>query len=204
MHGGKIISLEGIHGVGKTTVAPMLVARLRAEGFRIELCTDQTATETGRLVRQVNLKLLNRLDPTTETFLVSAARREAYVQAVQPHLEAGASVITERFLDAFFAFGRVRRTDPHLLDLIAQFVADGRRPDLTILLDCPAHVALARIPQGERHRVEREPMHFHEELREAYLALARADAKRFEVINARKSPEALVEETLPMIRAQLQ
>src|SRR3954447_22852147 len=153
---GFIFSLEGIHGAGKSTLGPSLVNRLRRLNFGQRVCTDQTATETGRLVRQLNLKLLNELDPMTELFLVAAARREAFIEVAQPYLDQGQHVLTERFTDAFYAFGRVRGTPSHLLRVIAQSVSNGRIPDYTLLLDCPADIALARIPAAERHRVENE------------------------------------------------
>lgn len=200
---GFILSLEGIHGVGKSAVARLLVDRLRGLGIEFDFCADQTATETGRLVRQVNLNLINKLDSITELFLVASARREAFIHVIRPRLDRGEAILTERFVDSFFAFSLARGTPTELVRTVAHFVADGRKPDLAILLDCPADIALKRIPPEQRHRVERESLDFHEKLRDAYLAVAKDEPARFLILDAELSPEQLVEAALPSIVSRL-
>lgn len=204
MRANPIISLEGIHGVGKSTLGQLLIDRTKALGIDLSISTDQTATETGRLVRQLNLHMVNKLDPLTELFLVAAARREAFIETIRPELDRGGAVLTERFIHAFFAFGRVRGTHEGLLRTVAYSVTDGHTPDFVILLDCPAEVALARVPPEERHRVEREPLDFHRALRDAYLSLARQEQNRFVILDATLPPEELANRALAILLPRLQ
>lgn len=181
---GILITLEGIHGAGKSTVINTLLLFLKSRKLMPICSADQMATDIGRQIREINLNSGSEVDLYTETFLVAAARREAFIGVIRPQLSAGMCVISERYIDSFFAFGYARGMPEHFLELVARSTCDEVEPDLTLLLDLPADIALSRIGESHRHRVEREPLEFHKRLREGYLRQAERNPSRVVVIDS--------------------
>jgi len=203
MRKGQLITIEGIHGAGKTTAIQHILPVLKSLGLKITYAKDQSETKIGKQIRKVNLESKTAVDPYTETFLVSAARREAFMKVIQPRLATGQHVISERFIDAFFAFGHARSLHKKLLETLSHFTCNGTLPGLTLLLDLPPKVAQRRIKLQRPHRVEREPLGFHKLLREGYLIQARKNPGRIVVINANVPASQVAEQIIKIIGKRL-
>jgi dTMP kinase len=189
----KFITVEGGHGVGKSTLISHLCRQLRTCGVPVVSVADLASSALGRELREIALREPREaLRPLTEALLIAAARHQNVVETIKPSLERGALVLSERFNDAFFAFqGAGRGLPTSLLDMLAESVAEGLDPHLTILLDADPRIALSRVPKTERHRIEREPLNFHNRVRQGYLERARAKQLRTIVLNAERSAEAI-------------
>jgi dTMP kinase len=182
------ITIEGGHGCGKTTITGVIVERLIQFGRQVVSVADQAGTEFGREIRRINIEGDDfRLSPLTEALLIAAVRHQNVIEIIKPGLANGKAVISERFNDAFVAFQVFGRNLPmEFIVGLSSTIADGLEPDLTILLDVDPRVALARIPPTSRHRFEREPVEFHDRVREGYLFQAKQFARRCRVLDASK------------------
>jgi len=194
------IALEGIHGAGKSVLASALRELLECDDIPVIIARDQVGTALSTRIREINVGLDEDVDEFVESFLVAAARRQTFVEIIRPALAEGHHVIAERFTDAFFAFGDARGQPKEFLDILEHYTSEGRQPDLTILLDLPADVAINRIDPDERHRVERSDIAFHNMLREAYLVRARINAARFAIIDASLPPADVIQLAVSVIR----
>lgn len=201
MRGG-FVTLEGIEGAGKTTVAAALIALLEERG-----CTVQATREPGGtpLAEQLRGVLLARgselISPVAETLLMFAARSIHIENRIRPALVRGEWIICDRYTDATRAYqGAGRAVDIEWIEQLAKAVHAGVEPDLTVLLDLPVMVGLERARQrrlsrGEVvvDRFESETIEFFERVRSAYLHLAAVAPQRFVVIDATRPLEAVVE-----------
>jgi dTMP kinase len=165
------ISIEGLEGAGKTTQRSVLESWI-AERFGAPLVTREPGgTPLAERIRSIVLSHDEEpLDAWSELLLVFAARRQHITQVIQPALAAGQWVISDRFADASFAYqGGGRELPWSRLQELEQWVLDGFQPDLTLWLDCPIEVGLARARQrGELDRIEAEDLAFFERARAAY------------------------------------
>lgn len=187
---GRFITLEGIEGAGKSTVARHLGEWLGARGVRVCLTREPGGTLLAERVRNIVLERgAETVTPITETLLMFAARGIHLETLIRPALARGEWVVCDRFTDATRAYqagGRgVSRT---LIDELARAVHPTLAPDCTLLLDLPVEVGLARSKMRSgnipRDRFEAEPAVFFERVRAAYLELARQEPKRFQIIDA--------------------
>lgn len=188
---GVFITVEGIHGCGKSVIISMLCRKLRSLGFQVVNLIDQQGTAIGRKLRKINLDH-KPSDSLTEALLIAAARRQNVVKIIRPNLLLGKIVICERYNDAFFAFQGYGRGLPiDLLQRISAAVADGIEPNLTILLDVDPRTALSRIEPKSKHRIENEPIKFHERVRKGYLEQAKKYPRRIRVLEAGSPAETV-------------
>ncbi|MGY4515622.1 dTMP kinase [Lysobacter sp. HA18] len=188
----KLVTLEGGEGAGKSTVLAALRGELERDGA-VTCTREPGGTPLAERIREL------LLDPTreapcdrTELLLMFASRAQLVAQVVAPALERGDWVLSDRFTDASHAYqGGGRGCDPHLIDVLErEFV--GIEPGLTLLLDVPVDVGLARMRgRGDADRIESEQVGFFERVRAAYLARAKAHPHRFVVIDASQSPDAV-------------
>src|SRR3569832_1501027 len=148
------ISLEGVHGAGKTNLANLLVSEISDAGHSILFSRDQAGTAFSETVRNINLDETTLVDVYTETFLVAAARRQTFVDVIEPALRADRNVITERFVDSFGAYGFARGLPENIIDSIAMATCGGRVPDLTLLLDLDPAIGMQRIAVLLLFRIE--------------------------------------------------
>ncbi len=199
--GGDIlfITLEGIHGAGKSVLADELRQVFRRRGVRAEAARDQVGTELSARIREINVCLSEEVDPIVESLLVAAARRQTFLEVIEPALAKGDHVIAERFTDSFYAFGHARRLPDTFLKALERWTCNGVEPDLTILLDISPETALERIPAAERHRVERSELEFHRNLSSAYRARAKKHSKRFAIIDACQTPAEILSDAIDAI-----
>jgi len=185
---GKFISLEGIEGAGKSTLARALQAALVARGLAVTLTREPGGTPLAERLRALLLeRAAERISAEAETLLMFAARAVHVENLIRPALASGSWVICDRFTDATRAYqGAGRGLDRSGIESLATLVHADLQPDLTLLLDLPVAVALARAQarRGPADRFDAERGPFFERVRAAYLELARADARRFCVVEA--------------------
>jgi dTMP kinase len=185
---GRFITLEGIEGAGKSTVARFIKEWLANQGVAAVLTREPGGTPLAERVRELVLKADGEpLPPTAELLLMFAARSIHLAQLIRPALARGEWVICDRFTDATRAYqGAGRGLDAAQIESLATLVHPDLAPDLTLLLDLPVALGLARAQarRGAADRFEQERAPFFERVRAAYLQLARADAPRFCVVDA--------------------
>lgn len=195
---GRFITVEGTEGAGKTSNIAFLKARLEAAGKTVVLTREPGGTPLGEAIR--DLLLTRRGDGMavdTELLLMFAARAEHIAQLIRPALARGEWVLCDRFTDATYAYqGGGRGIDIDRIAALEHWVQGNLRPDLTIVLDVPVEVGLARA--GRRSapdRFEREQLAFHEAVRAAYRTIAAREPGRVQVVDA-EQPLARVQADL--------
>lgn len=185
---GRFITLEGIEGAGKSTVARYIKQWLETRGVSAVLTREPGGTPLAERVRELVLKTEGEaIAPTAELLLMFAARSIHVTNLIRPALARGDWVICDRFTDATRAYqGAGRGLDPASIESLAILVHADLVPDLTVLLDLPVTVGLARAQarRGPADRFEQERVPFFERVRAGYLQLARADTGRFCVVDA--------------------
>jgi dTMP kinase len=185
----RFITLEGIEGAGKSTVAKFVLAYLARHQIPGRLTREPGGTPLAERIRQLVLERgAEPLSPVTETLLMFAARDLHLQHVIRPALARGEWVVCDRFTDATRAYqGSGRGVDPELIEGLAAAVHGGLEPDCTLLLDLPVTVGLARArgrATGEADRFEAETQAFFEKVRAGYLELAQREPGRFHVIDA--------------------
>lgn len=193
---GSFITLEGIEGAGKSTVARWVCEWLDRHGIRAALTREPGGTPLAERVRQVVLERgEEQLSPVTETLLMFAARGIHLENLIRPALDRGDWIVCDRFTDATRAYqGGGRGLDASWIDALASQVQGGLEPDLTLLLDLPVPMGLERARSrrtGAADRFEAEAQAFFERVRSAYLELARREPQRVQVIDASMPLEAV-------------
>ncbi|HLQ12178.1 MAG TPA: dTMP kinase [Steroidobacteraceae bacterium] len=185
---GQFITLEGIEGAGKSTIAVALKFELERLGCAVLLTREPGGTPLAEELRALLLRgAEERITPGTETLLMFAARALHLDNAIRPALAAGQWVICDRFTDASFAYqGAGRGVSVGLLDQLAAAVHADLWPARTLLLDLPVAdgLARARARGGAADRFELESGAFFERVRGGYLVRARGEPARFAVIDA--------------------
>ncbi len=207
MSRGRFVTLEGIEGAGKSTVARFACGWLQRAGHTVCATREPGGTPLAERVRQVVLdRGPEAVSPVTETLLMFAARSLHVQNVIVPALARGEWVVCDRFTDATRAYqGGGRGVDAALIDTLARVVHDGLVPDCTLLLDLPVAAGLSRArarPGAERDRFETEEAAFFEKVRAGYLELARAEPRRVRIIDA-TLPLAEVERCVAEILAGL-
>ncbi|MBA2594658.1 MAG: dTMP kinase [Pseudomonadota bacterium] len=199
---GRFLTVEGIEGVGKSTQAGLIARYLRDAGLRVVETREPGGTEAGEGIREILLRPApTPMDAETELLLMFAARAEHIARVISPALAGGAWVVCDRFTDASYAYQGGGRGIPRArIAVLEDFVQGQLMPDLTILLDAPLDVGLARTRgRGRADRFELEGPGFFEAVRAAYLERARRDPRRIRVIDA----SLTVDEVAAAIRNEL-
>lgn len=188
---GRFVTLEGIEGAGKSTVAKFIAAWLARRSIATRLTREPGGTPLAEALRRIVLERGGEpMSAVSETLLMFAARGLHLENLVRPALERGEWVICDRFTDATRAYqGSGRGVDPQLIEILARAVHGELSPDCTLLLDLPVSVGLARArtragsgtPQD---RFEDETAAFFERVRAGYLELAGREPGRFHVVDA--------------------
>lgn len=189
---GKFITFEGGEGAGKSTQVRRLADFLSTKGISIELTREPGGSAGAEEIRKLLVEGdVDRWDPISETLLLMAARRSHLKNTIIPALSQGTWVLCDRFADSTLAYqGFGQGVDFEFIEGLTATVADGRLPDLTILMDIPVEIGLERaLARGEAARYERMERSMHNRIRAGFLELARKHADRYEVIDATRSIE---------------
>jgi len=189
MSRGRFITLEGIEGAGKSTVAQLVSEWLASRGITARVTREPGGTPLAERVRRIVLERGPEIiAPRAETLLMFAARSIHVENLIRPALARGEWVICDRFTDATRAYqGYGRGMDSAWIEQLATAIHGDLQPDCTLLLDLPVEVGLERA-RGRSgvaaDRFEAEAVEFFERVRQGYLLIARQEPKRVRVIDA--------------------
>jgi dTMP kinase len=192
---GLFLSLDGLDGTGKSTQCRLLADWLRSQGYTVVECVDPGGTAVGGIIRNLLLDHRHEMALPCEAFLFMASRAQLTAEVIRPALEAGRIVVSDRFSLANVVYqGHAGGLDPELLHRLGQLATGGLEPDLTLVLDLPIEVALARRQEREPDRLERREPSFHERVRRGFLTEAQRRPERIRVLDASQSIEGLHEQ----------
>ncbi len=184
---GKFITLEGIEGSGKSTSLDTISKILDTLDIEFIITKEPGGGPLGKDLRKILLDKKTSISPEVELLLMMADRKNHIDNIVEPSLEKGVWVVSDRYLDSSYAYqGGGRQIDTSKIDLLTELLKLPI-PDLTILFDLSPEIALQRAKnRSELDRFESEPIDFHLRIREAYLNLANDNVQRYVVIDASK------------------
>jgi dTMP kinase len=199
---GLFITLEGGEGSGKSTLAGALASRLKQRGHGVCLTREPGGTELGLAVKRL-LEGERAPTPLAELLLFAADRAQHVHKVIAPALVAGKIVVCDRFADSTLAYqGIGRGLDVALIRRLNEEATGGLKPDLTLLLDLSQEAGLTR--EGAQLDVTgREPVEFHQRVREGFLALAGEEPERFVVIDAALTPEDVTKQAMAAVEKRL-
>src|SRR3954464_11472530 len=194
---GKLISFEGAEGSGKSTQIARLAAHFQKTHREVVSTREPGGTEIGEQIRNiiVHNSKGDEMCAETELLLFAAARAQLVREVIAPAMLRGAVVLSDRFLDSSTVYQGVARNlslDP--VNQINRFAVGNVLPDLTVIIDVPTEVSLARIRQRASDlpdRMERENIDFYNKVREGYLLLAQQWPERVVVVDGTQTLEAL-------------
>jgi dTMP kinase len=189
---GRLVALEGGEGAGKSSLARRVGDWFAARGCSVALTFEPGASPLGRALRDLVLDGSGAGHPMSakaEALLFAADRAEHVARVLRPALDAGQVVVTDRYLDSSLAYqGAGRGLEVDVLERVSDWASDHLRPDLTILLDVPVDVGLARVGRAT-DRIEAAPAGFHERVRAEFLRLAARAPERYLVVDASRPIE---------------
>lgn len=189
---GKFITLEGGEGAGKTTCLKHIEMRIKEAGIDLCVTREPGGTRTGEKIREILLDRGNfDILDDTELLLMFAARSQHLNELIRPALAADTWVLCDRFTDATYAYqGGGREIAVQRIAKLEQWVQQGLKPDLTLLLDLPVEVGLERAGQRSTpDRFESENIAFMERMRSSYLEIASQEPERVKIIDSSQALE---------------
>lgn len=172
MNKGKLITIEGVEGVGKSTNIEAIAKQIGESGFEVLVTREPGGTPLGERVREILLdKKENKMTPMTELLLMFATRAQHYAEVIVPALEQGIWVISDRFTDSSYAYqGGGRELGDKPVQLLESLVLEDFRPDLVLILDLDVRAGLQRAATvAEADRFEREQQTFFERVRRVFV-----------------------------------
>jgi dTMP kinase len=183
-----LITFEGIEGCGKSTQVDLLFDYLAGRDYRVIKTREPGGTAYGEALRDVALRKNIEVSPLSELLTIMAIRAQHVQELIMPALQDRAIVLCDRFVDASYAYqGYGRGIDLGIIETLNRLVTKGVRPNLTVLIDCPAGLGLKRKAKNDRSldRFEKEDLSFHRKIRNAYLKLAEEDKRRFFIVDGK-------------------
>jgi dTMP kinase len=191
---GLFIVFEGGEGAGKSTQVARLATHLKGLGHEVVVTFEPGATTIGKQLRQLLLDPANAaLSPIAEAMLYAADRAQHVTEVIRPALARGAVVICDRFVDSSIAYQSGGRELPERdVRRLSTAATSGLKPDLTVLLDLPPAVGLARLAATDR--MESEALEFHERVRRTFLMLATQRGDRYLVLDATMAVDQLADD----------
>jgi len=183
---GRFLTLEGLEGVGKTTNLEFIQSELNRSGIKLVVSREPGGTALGEQLRHTLLHADVPVSAEAELLMMAASRKQHLVEVVQPALDRGDWVLSDRYSDASFAYqGGGRKLGLELVEQLHQLMRIDEIPDLTILLDMSIDEGLKRMAQrGKPDRIEQEEKAFFERARAAYLERAKSQPGRIRVVDA--------------------
>jgi dTMP kinase len=215
-HPGLFLSFEGTDGSGKSTQMRLLVERLRRDGYTVVENQEPGATHIGRQIRRIILDPAHQeMAGMTELLLMFASRTQAVKEIIQPALERGHIVVSDRFTDSTLAYQGEGRGIGFDTVLAAHKLALGNLlPDLTICMTIDVETGLGRAyqrnssndGQDNEARLDSQSLEFHHRVAEGYRKIARLEPKRFRLVPGDGEPDVVAErvwrEVMPALRKE--
>jgi dTMP kinase len=208
---GRLITIEGGEGSGKTTLIQRLQSELERQGVDAIFTREPGGTEQGEQIRQLLVKGPTvRWDAFSEALLLFASRRHLMVNIIKPALDAGKWVICDRFFDSTVVYqGYAGGVSIPLIRQIYSAIAEGVMPDITFILDIDPAIGLARASKrlinesNDEMRFENKSIEYHQKIRKGFLALAQEEPHRFRVMPSDLSSEEIFVRCLKVIEPWL-
>jgi dTMP kinase len=206
---GRLITLEGGEGAGKSAQAERLAARLKSLGLRVVRTREPGGSQRAELLREVILSgFAAGFGPEGEALLFAAARIDHVDKTIAPALRRGAWIVCDRFADSTRAYqGAAGNLPQGWIERLEEVTLGPLRPDLTLVLDIPPEVGLERAHrrrgEASADRFEVEGLAFHQTLRRAFLAIAAAEPERCALVDATKTEEQVAAEVWSTVEARL-
>ncbi len=206
---GRFITLEGGEGVGKSTLATALEARLVARGIKVVRTREPGGTPGAEAIRRLILSPPVEVagwEPIAETLLFYAARTDHLDKLIRPALAAGSWVICDRFSDSTRAYQAAAGHVPsEHIETIDRICVGDTTPDLTLVLDLPLNAARDRMTAraNDKDAIESRVLSYHEAVHKAFLDIARANPQRCIVLDASAAPSALADIAMAAINERL-
>jgi dTMP kinase len=196
---GTFIAFEGGEGTGKSTQSKLLAKWLEQEGETVLLSREPGGTELGKDLRKILLgHETGAISPRAEALLYAADRAHHVFSVIRPGLDRGDVVITDRYFDSSAAYqGAGRVLNPSEVARISRWATESLYPTLTILIDVPAVIGLARLKSLDR--LEAEPREFHERVRQEFLQIALMDPERYLVVDGTQTVEEIHTEIIARV-----
>jgi dTMP kinase len=196
---GVFIAFEGGEGTGKSTQSKLLKKWLEDEGEEVVLSREPGGTDLGQGLRKILLgHETGAISPRAEALLYAADRAHHVFSTIRPALDRGDVVITDRYFDSSIAYqGAGRVLQPNEVARISRWATESLFPTLTIIIDQPAEIGLARLKS--RDRLEAEPLAFHERVRNEFLQIASMDPERYLIVDGTQSIEDIHEEIISRV-----
>jgi dTMP kinase len=203
--GGLFVAFEGGEGAGKSTQVELLARTLRDTGRQVTVTREPGATAAGERIRDLLLHSSEPLSPRAEALLFAADRADHVERVIRPALAAGHVVLTDRYVDSSLAYqGAGRDLTVDEVRKVSKWATGDLHPDLTVLLDLPPAVGLARASgRGSSDKLEGESLEFHQTVRAAFRALAEARPRNYLVVDATLPPERIAALVLARVESLL-
>ncbi|MDC0182540.1 dTMP kinase [Nitrosomonadales bacterium] len=180
----KFITLEGVDGAGKSTHIQFIKKYFIEKDLNYVFTREPGGTILGEKLREI--LLYNQMEPETESLLMFAARNEHVHEIIEPNLNKGINVISDRFTDATYAYqSGGKNVEIDKITVLKDWVHKNLQPDLTFLFDLPVEISISRLKtNGNLDKFENEGLSFHKKIRNSYLNLAKKEPNRFKVIDS--------------------
>jgi dTMP kinase len=192
-----LITVEGLDGAGKTTLVAALAAALEQRGQPVLVLREPGGVVVSERIRELLKDPSLEIDPRAEALLYAAARAQLVAEQLRPLLNAGTTVLLDRFVDSSLAYqGAGRELGVEAIRALNAFGTGGLTPDRTLLLRIDPEAGLGRIADREADRLEQENTEFFSRVAAEYDALADAEPRRIAVIDASQPPDAVLADAL--------
>ncbi len=201
MKQAQFITLEGTEGAGKSSVLSVITNELDKWQVPYITTREPGGEITAERIREI-LLYSDHLDAKTELLLMFASRNEHLVKTIRPALEAGTWVVSDRFVDASYAYqGGGRGIDEGFIDSLSEWTIEETLPDLTLYLDVTPEVGLSRAAErSAKDRIEQEDVDFFHAIRQAYVRRWQTDPDRIKRVNADLSMSAVANQIRSVLK----
>ena len=200
---GLFITLEGIEGSGKTTLAAFLAEYITAQGYKVILTAEPGGSAVGQQIRSILLHTTEQISHKSELLLFEADRAQHVDTVIRPALAEKSVIICDRYTDSTLAYqGYARGINVEEVRQLNSYATSGLEPDITILLDLPAEAGLAR--QRKIDRISSEDLAFHNAVRTGFLTIAKANPDRIVIIDATQQQQTVQSQAQQAIRSLLE
>lgn len=195
------ICFEGIDGSGKTTQIKLFQRYLSQLGEEYTLVREPGGTPAGEEIRNILLHKDYRLHPECELLLFMAARAQIVREVIRPALRESKIVLADRFMDSSLAYQGIGRfLGEQVVRSLNNFAVGETRPDITLYIDVPPEVALARMRKEKKNdKIEVESLEFFQRVRKGYMKIIERDRKRYALIDGTQTVEEVQSEIISIV-----